>query len=443
MEEKEICGETIQSSTRIQSLNGLQLSQEQARALEILQSGDNVFLTGGAGCGKSFVIRELMRSLDTELYPLLASTGAAAVLVGGRTFHSFFGLGIMEGGFEAAREKALGDRRLRKRLKNIEGIVIDEVSMIPGAAFSLAEELARTFRESSLPWGGLRVICVGDFMQLPPVTRSGGKRDWAFVSRAWESSDFQKVLLRINQRVDHTGDQQEFVEILNELREGARSRRLADYLNSRVRGHDLDEEGVRLFPRRLQADEFNQFRLSQIAHELVEIPSIYMGDEKQVEALKKSAPVGETIRLKIGCMVMLIQNDPNKRWVNGTIGEVVDIQSDCLRVRKKNGRDVKVDKSMFSLLDAEGNVRASVIQFPVALAYASTIHKSQGATLDEIWCDLRNLWEPGHAYVAVSRLTHSKGLNLIGWTPRSIITDPQVVRFYSGNANPSDSIHQE
>jgi RNase P/RNase MRP subunit p29 len=210
-----------------------------------------------------------------------------------------------------------------------------------------------------------------------------------------------------------------------------------------VRGHDLDEEGVRLFPRRLQADEFNQFRLSQIAHELVEIPSIYMGDEKQVEAIKKSAPVGETIRLKIGCMVMLIQNDPNKRWVNGTIGEVVDIQSDCLRVRKKNGRDVKVDKSMFSLLDAEGNVRASVIQFPVALAYASTIHKSQGATLDEIWCDLRNLWEPGHAYVAVSRLTHSKGLNLIGWTPRSIITDPQVVRFYSGNANPSDSIHQE
>lgn len=402
------------------------LSPEQADALEILQSGENVFLTGGAGSGKSFVIRQLMKTIDSEMNPLLASTGAAAVLVGGRTFHSFFGLGIMEGGVEAARERALGDRRLRKRLRNIEGIVIDEISMIPGAALNLAEELARNARESRLPWGGLRVIAVGDFMQLPPVTRSGTQRDWAFLSESWRFTDFRTISLAENKRVDEN----DFLRMLNHLRIGDRTPELVDYLNSRVRIHDYDQEGVRLFPRRSQSDHFNGFKLDEIPETLVEVPSIYMGDERQVEFLRKSAPVPESLRIKVGCKVMLIQNDPSKRWVNGTCGEIIDIANDCLRIRKKNGRDVKVEKSMFSLLDAEGNVRASVIQFPVVLAYASTIHKSQGATLDEIWCDLRNLWEPGHAYVAVSRLTHSKGLNLIGWNPKSIITDSQVKAFY-------------
>ena len=125
-----------------------------------------------------------------------------------------------------------------------------------------------------------------------------------------------------------------------------------------------------------------------------------------------------------------MQNDPQKRWVNGTRGVITDITDDKITVKKDNGREVQADKSQFSLQDAEGNVMASVIQFPLALAYATTIHKSQGATLDDLWCDISRLWEPGHAYVALSRLRSAEGLHLIGWNPRSIIVDPKVLEFY-------------
>jgi ATP-dependent DNA helicase PIF1 len=127
---------------------------------------------------------------------------------------------------------------------------------------------------------------------------------------------------------------------------------------------------------------------------------------------------------------MFVQNDPQKRWVNGTKGTVVDIEADKITVEKDRGRHVTVEKTQFSLQDADGRTVASVINFPLTLAYATTIHKSQGATLDEIWVDLSRLWEPGHAYVALSRLRSGDGLKLLGWSPRSIITDPEVTKFY-------------
>jgi ATP-dependent exoDNAse (exonuclease V) alpha subunit len=120
----------------------------------------------------------------------------------------------------------------------------------------------------------------------------------------------------------------------------------------------------------------------------------------------------------------------NKRWVNGTRGKLVHYEADHLIVRKDGGREVKVEKLSFSLLDADGNTKASVIQYPVILAYATTIHKSQGATLDELWCDLGSLWEPGHAYVALSRLRDPVGLHIVRWSPRSFVVDPDVKRFY-------------
>jgi ATP-dependent exoDNAse (exonuclease V) alpha subunit len=145
----------------------------------------------------------------------------------------------------------------------------------------------------------------------------------------------------------------------------------------------------------------------------------------------KSAPVPVKLVIKLGCRVMFLQNDPQKRWVNGTRGTVTEIEPDSITVKKDNGREVTVDKSSFGLQDADGNMMASVIQYPLTLAYATTIHKSQGATLDDLWCDLSRLWEPGHAYVALSRLRSSEGLHLIGWNPRSVIVDPKVLDFYA------------
>jgi ATP-dependent DNA helicase PIF1 len=404
----------------------LELSSEQNSALELLRSGENVFLTGGAGSGKSFLIRHYMKELDPKEMPILASTGAAAVLLGGRTFHSFFGLGIMEGGADATYARASKDTRLLSRLRAVEGVIIDEISMIPGQALMIAEALAQRARDSSLPWGGMRIITVGDFAQLPPVAQSG-PRDWCFLNQAWRSSGFQPVLLSHNQRVTDNM----FLDVLSDVRRGLSNDRVRNFLNERVRHHDEDHPGTRLFPRKVHADTFNQKKLYEIDEEEVTIDSIYFGSEKHIEILMKAAPVPIKLVLKLSCRVMFLQNDPQKRWVNGTRGEVTDIYEDKIIVKKDNGREVQVDKSSFALQDAEGNIMASVIQFPLTLAYATTIHKSQGATLDDLWCDLSHLWEPGQAYVALSRLRSAEGLHLIGWSPRSIIVDPKVLDFYS------------
>jgi hypothetical protein len=225
---------------------------------------------------------------------------------------------------------------------------------------------------------------------------------------------------------------QTFLDVLNEVRHGRVNALVKDYLDHKIREHDEDDETTRLFPRRDQSEIFNAKKLAQIPSEEVKIPTIYLGQEKLVEALKRNAPIPGELTLKVGAKVLFLQNDPNKRWVNGTKGTVVDIAPDKITVEKETWRHVTVEKTQFSLQDAEGKTVASAINFPLTLAYATTIHKSQGATLDEIWVDLSRLWEPGHAYVALSRLRTGDGLKLLGWRPSSVITDPAVNSFYQG-----------
>lgn len=411
---------------RLPEENSSLLSPEQKIALEMCQSGENIFLTGGAGSGKSFVIREFMKDQNEKQLPILASTGAAAVLLGGRTFHSFFGLGIMEGGPDATFQRLLNDSKALNRIKKVEGIIIDEISMIPGDAFRVAEMISQVARDSSLPWGGLRVIAVGDFGQLPPVTKTGQKRDWCFLTEAWKKTGFQVCRLHINQRIQDN----HFLNVLDDVRHGRITEKVKNFLQDHTKVHDEDHPGTRLFPRRDQSEQYNQKKLAEINETECVIDSIYLGEQKFIEILGKNAPVPQQLKLKIGCRILFLKNDMQKRWVNGTRGVVTEVEPDYLVVKKDGGREVKVEKMSFSLLDADGNVKASVIQFPVNLAYATTIHKSQGATLDELWCDLGALWEPGQAYVALSRLRDPMGLHIVRWHPRSFLTDPAVEKFY-------------
>jgi ATP-dependent exoDNAse (exonuclease V) alpha subunit len=320
-----------------------------------------------------------------------------------------------------------------KRLAKVDGIVIDEISMIPGEALAAAEFLSEAARESTLPWGGMRVVAVGDFGQLPPVTMAGKKRDWCFLHEVWKKTNFINYQLKYNQRVQES----EYLEVLDQVRTGKLNAKARDFLNSRVKTHNEDDPGTRLFPRRDQSEFYNQKKLNEINHDEHVIPSIYLGEEKFITSLKKNAPVPDELKLKKDCRVLFLKNDAQKRYVNGTRGTVVHIDSDHIVVKKDLrdragfGREIKVEKMQFSLLDADGNIKASVIQFPLALAYATTIHKSQGATIDELWCDLSSLWEPGQAYVALSRLRDSSGLHIVRWSERSIITDPAVSLFYS------------
>lgn len=409
----------------------------QERAHAALKGASNVFVTGGAGSGKSFLIRYFLREKDTREFPVLASTGAAAVLIGGRTFHSFFGLGILEGGVEATIEKASRNRQVVRRLKKISGFIVDEVSMLSGETLRAAEVLSRRVRDSELPWGGLRVVAVGDFAQLPPVERFNQRqRGWAFLDPVWEWSAFETCYLRTQTRcID-----KDYMRILGRIREGVVDADVRAYLNLKTGNTPDDFDGTRLFPRREETERFNLQKLAGLPGQAQVFETVYTGDTRSLESLKKYAPIPESLALKEGALVMLRQNDPQQRWVNGSQGVIEKIQPHKLRITLLNGRLIEIEKSSFSLLDAEGGVVASALNFPVSLAWASTIHKAQGSTLDRMSVNLSQLWEPGQAYVALSRLTNGAELRIERWESRSIRVDPSVVQFYKNFELP-DELH--
>lgn len=407
---------------------GLTNCQSRAFATLTDKARPNVFLTGGAGVGKSFLIRQFHRHVDHREFPILASTGAAAVLVGGRTFHSFFGLGILEGGPGATIERASRNRQVVRRIRQVKGLIIDEVSMLAGPVLHVAEVLARRIRESDLPWGGMQIVSVGDFAQLPPVERDPAKGGgWAFLNPVWKWSAFQRELLETQVRCQDP----EYMTILGKVRRGVVDSEVSEYLNERTRPIEIEFEGTRLFPRRDQTDQFNNQRLQDLPGETIAIPTLASGNTRAIESLRKQAPIPDVLKIKVDALVMLRQNDPAGRWVNGSTGHVRRIQTNKLSIELLNGRRIEIEKGTFSMLDGEGDPIATLTNFPLNLAWASTIHKAQGATMDRLAVDLSRLWEPGQAYVALSRLTSGAELRIARWESSSIRVDSDVMTFLS------------
>jgi ATP-dependent DNA helicase PIF1 len=406
----------------------IQLTSCQQSALELLETDENIFLTGVAGSGKSYLISQFLKKKRKKQYPVLASTGAAALLIGGRTFHSFFGLGIMEGSEDDIIEKALSDRRVKKRLNDATGLVIDEISMITGYALTVAQEIARMARDDNRPWGGLRIVAVGDFAQLPPVSRGSQQKDWVFNSYAWNKTHFVPVCLTTVVR----NDDAHFNYILNLIRSGEVTDEVEEFLNSRLIETDYNlEDGTHLFPLRRSTESFNLKRLQDLDGEIIQLPTTYWGNERYIKALKKNAPIPETIVLKPGALVMVRQNDPRGRWINGSQGYFDRTIDDKMGIELLNGRYIELPHSSFSLLDGDGKAVATATNYPVNLAYASTIHKAQGATLDRVTVDMQRLWEPGQAYVALSRVRNPNNIQILSWDPSSFRISDEVQEFYT------------
>ncbi len=283
------------------------LNSCQKKAISILNAPGNVFLTGVAGSGKSYLIRHFLIDKKPKAFPILASTGAAAILVGGRTFHSFFGLGIMQGGFEVTVERALASKKLVKRLSKAQGVIIDEISMLSGTTLRAAETISRLARNNNSPWGGLKVIAVGDFAQLPPVNPYGKEKDWAFQDSTWAKSQFTPALLRTTVRTKDL----EFVEILNSVRNGEVTEEVTEFLNSRHGFFEEDDfDGTVLFPRRDITERYNLSQLSKIEGKEFQFETLFSGDDRFLEGMMKNSPVPEILTLKIGALVMIRQNDP-------------------------------------------------------------------------------------------------------------------------------------
>ncbi len=406
----------------------VQLTSCQQAALEKLEREGNIFLTGAAGTGKSFLLDQYLKGKSSMMFPVVASTGAAAVIIGGRTFHSFFGLGIMEGGPEAALARAMRNRKLHHRLNAASCVIIDEISMLSGATLACAEMIAARVRGSHEPWGGLRIIAVGDFAQLPPVTMGGQEKDWAFRHSVWNDSAFHPALLSTVMRTKDT----DFLNILNFVRGGIVNDQVRDFLNSRMVPSSQISEGTRLYPHRATAETYNLRRLESLPGQSHSFPTQYTGDDRYLDTAKRAIPVPEILHVKKGALVMMRKNDfsPERLYVNGSLGHIRDISDESLTIALFTGETIDVGIEQFSYLDGDGHELLTAHNFPITLAWATTIHKAQGASLDRMTVDLSSLWEPGQAYVALSRVRSAEGLSIERWSPGGIRAEPLVTALY-------------
>jgi ATP-dependent exoDNAse (exonuclease V) alpha subunit len=404
----------------------MELNGSQQKALEILKSKSNIFLTGAAGTGKSYLIN-YYRQFNPKT-PVVSSTGAAAVLVGGRTFHSFFGLGIMSQNYEVIVQNALQNYHLCRRISQANEIIVDEISMLSGKALDIANLICKAIKKRpDLPFGGIKLIVVGDFFQLPPVDANNEGIDWAFDSFSWKESNFDSVQLTEFMR---TKDR-EFLKVLSRIRRGRVSPEEKDFLNSHMLKKDENFVGARIFARKNMVQDYNNKSLETLPGKLITFNTEFTGDDRSIEKLKKSIPIEQELKIKEDALVMIRINDTkDKMYVNGTMGFLVEVSSSRMIIKTMSGDLISLKKHTFELHNGIGNTIATAENFPVSVAYAITIHKSQGSTIDRALIELKNLWDSGQAYTALSRLSSSQGLRIIDWNESSIRVDRRVIEFY-------------
>lgn len=400
------------------------------RFASLAESGANVFLTGRAGTGKSYNIDQFTEAHpDTEV---TASTGIAALNVGGMTIHRWSGIMIgpkpgedFEGFFDfLARDKRRGIRAAFNRVRGARRLVIDEISMLPGRLLDYLDFHCRQIRGVDLPFGGIQVISTGDFCQLPPVrTRPYLPYDWAFESDAWSSASFQTVeLTHIHRQQDPA-----FASALSSFRLGQIPPEVADLLKPRVAVFP-DRNLTRLLTHNNAVTKWNDYCLNELpGNEWVREAETF-GPDHQLAFLEKNLLTPRTLRLKVGAKVMFTVNRPNDGFVNGQTGTVVKLGRHSVEVA--NGQQVVTVEPYTWFYDPHDQAGATFTQFPLRLAYAVTIHKSQGLSLDSAFVDIRAAREPGQGYVALSRVRTLEGLHLKDW-PRGVYVSQRAIDFHS------------
>jgi ATP-dependent DNA helicase PIF1 len=410
---------------------------DESRFLGHAHNGRNVFLTGMAGTGKSTLLRRFIGETPHRV-DVTAPTGVAALNVSGMTIHRFCGmlLGPQSGQTNEqyfAQLENDGRPSIRSgfhRVRRCQTLVIDEISMLPGRQLDFVEFLFRRLRSDERPFGGVQVIATGDFLQLPPVRKSESEPyDWAFQSRAWAVAEFKTIVLETVRRQDEA----EFVRALSRFRVGRVQGDDARLLQSRVKNFP-PANLTRLFTHNVQVDKWNEFQLSELVGEPVVCDAIQTGPDHQREFLGKNLLTPATLRLKPGALVMFTVNKNERSqlepvFVNGQIGVVADMSDDVVHVRIPNRDIIPVERFTwrYSQNDPES---ATFTQFPLRLAYAMTIHKSQGLTLDAAYLDIRAAREPGQAYVAVSRVRSLAGLHFKEWF-KGLHVSPEAIQFYA------------
>jgi len=400
----------------------------QNEALEILKTGVNIFLTGEPGSGKTHTINDYIRWLNARGVDVAvtASTGIAATHVGGMTIHSWSGIGVKRNVSDYEIELIMSKEKTARRILDAKVLVIDEISMLDATTLDSVDRVLRTLRHKPMmpeePFGGLQVIFVGDFFQLPPVSRDGDMQ-FAFASDAWREA--RPVACYLNEQ--HRQDDGEFLDLLSAMRQGVFERKHRDILAGRIGLSPGAIVATKLYTHNADVDRMNTDALEKIKGSSHVYQMTSRGASNLVEALKKNCLSPETLVLKEGAAVMFTRNNFDEGYVNGTLGDVIGFSSlGAPIVKTRSGMTLTVEPAEWAIQDGI-KILARINQIPLRLAWAITVHKSQGMSLDAAIIDLGAAFEFGQGYVAISRVRTLAGLFLEGFNERALQMHPDVV----------------
>jgi ATP-dependent exoDNAse (exonuclease V) alpha subunit len=396
----------------------------QKEALEILKSGASVFLTGEPGAGKTHTLNLFKEwaFVQGKACVVTASTGIASTHIGGSTIHSFSGIGI-KSVITASDLRKIYDNNFKYRdLVEVDILVVDEVSMIDANFINLLDYVLKEIRKNSKPFGGVQVVFVGDFFQLPPVVKEGETR-FAFEADAWGDAELEVCYLT----EQHRSSERVFIDILRRMRAGNTTKNDIEVLSN---SSSSTTPELNLFTHNADVDKLNEVELSKLEGEEWGNSCFQEGVPFLCQQIIRSMLSPFRLQLRLGAKVMFTKNNFEAGYVNGTIGTVTGFEGRDPVVSFDEGRQsVRVRRAEWVFEDKDGVQKAKVVQYPLRLAYAITVHKSQGMSIDSAFIDLSRVFEYGQGYVAVSRVRSLKGLKLKGATLESFKMHPKVVEY--------------
>lgn len=405
---------------------------KQETALKLLKAGENVFLTGSAGAGKTYTLNQYINYLKARKVPvaITASTGIAATHMNGMTIHTWAGIGIKDFLSDADLKNMKERKYLKEHLENAQVLIIDEISMLHAKQLNLVNQVLKYFKDSDDAFGGIQVIVAGDFFQLPPVGKNDERnRDkFCFMSEAWVEAKFRVCYLTEQHRQgdDYLND------ILNAIRAQSIDHQHIQALEH-TRHQDIGDTFTRLYTHNMDVDNINFKHLNEIETESKQFDAVCDGNEKLIETLKSSVRAPEILNLKKHAKVMFVKNNFDMGYINGSLGEVIGFEEDddhgiLPKVKLTDGTVLLVEPETWSVENDAGKTIASFQQIPLRLAWAITIHKSQGMTLEAAEINLSHTFEKGQGYVALSRLKSLSGLRLLGFNSQALELDSLAIK---------------
>lgn len=403
-----------------------ELTEEQIKVLNAVLGGRNVFFTGSAGTGKSFLLKKIISTLPPDVTIATASTGVAACHIGGITLHQFAGIGLGTGTKErcfqlASRPSVISIWRKTKHL------VIDEISMVDGEFFDKIEAVARHIRRTEKPFGGIQLILCGDFFQLPPVSKINDGAKFCFQSEAWQRC----IHFNFELRTVHRQKDEAFVKVLNSIRIGRVTDDIENTLKETAKQH-IESNGVlatRLCSHVKEADEINEFQLNELKGE-TKIYTALDSDNSMTNMLDQQLPVPGKLVLKIGAQVMLLKNiNINSGLVNGARGVIINFKNDVPIIQLRSGAHYEAKMEKWTIKTTSGAL-VHRKQIPLKLAWAFSIHKSQGLTLDCVEMCLSRVFDAGQSYVALSRAQSLQSLRVLDFNSQQVWANTTVLEFY-------------